>query len=64
MAATPDPAAAASLCRPFICYSMGVVSGHWTEWEGDERVHSDGPPVGIHPLTSPAHALLQDAAWT
>ena len=55
MAAAPDPAATASLCRLFICYSVGV--RQWTEWEGDEHIRSDDPPVGIHPLTSPAHAL-------
>ena len=50
------------LCHLFICYRLGV--RQWTKWEGDERVHSDDPPVGIHPLTSSAHALPQDAART
>ena len=48
IAGTPD----ASVCRLFVCYS--VEGRQWTEWEGDERVHSNDPPVGIHPLASPA----------
>ncbi|KAI9461877.1 hypothetical protein F5148DRAFT_1214572 [Russula earlei] len=47
-AGTPDP----SVCRLFVCYS--AEGRQWTEWEGDERVHSNVPPVGIHPLVSPA----------
>ena len=51
MARSPD-ADIASVCRLFVCYS---VEGHqWTEWEGDERVHTNDPSVGIHPLASPA----------
>lgn len=52
MAGPPDPATTASLCRLFVCYSPE--GRQWTEWEGDERVHTDDPPVGIHPLASPA----------
>ncbi|KAI0259441.1 hypothetical protein BC834DRAFT_630359 [Gloeopeniophorella convolvens] len=45
---TPD----VSACRLFVCYSA---EGHqWTEWEGDERIHANNPPVGMHPLVSPA----------
>ncbi|KAI0295604.1 hypothetical protein B0F90DRAFT_1144802 [Multifurca ochricompacta] len=45
---TADP----SLCRLFVCYSQ---EGRlWTEWEGDERIHSNDPPVGMHPFASPA----------
>lgn len=50
-----DPAAStphASVCRLFVCYS--AEGRQWTEWEGDERVHINDPPVGIHPLVSPA----------
>ncbi|KAI0287082.1 hypothetical protein BC826DRAFT_75499 [Russula brevipes] len=39
-------------CRLFVCYS--AEGRQWTEWEGDERVHTNDPPVGIHPLVSPA----------
>jgi len=42
----------ASLCRLSVCYS--AEGRQWTEWEGDERVHANDPPVGIHPLVSPA----------
>ena len=45
---TPD----ASVCRLFVCYS--AQGRQWTEWEGDQRVHANDPPVGIHPLASPA----------
>jgi len=45
---TPDP----SVCRLFVCYS--AEGRQWTEWEGDQRVHTNDPPVGIHPLASPA----------
>ena len=50
-----DPAAhpdAASVCRLFVCYS--VEGRQWSEWEGDQRVHTNDPPVGVHPLASPA----------
>jgi hypothetical protein len=47
-AGSPD----ASVSRLFACYN--VEGRQWTEWEGDERVHSNDPPVGIHPLASPA----------
>ncbi|KAH9954539.1 hypothetical protein BC827DRAFT_1386764 [Russula dissimulans] len=47
-ASTPNP----SVCRLFVCYS--TEGRQWTEWEGDERVHTNDPPVGIHPLASPA----------
>ena len=51
-AATPDAAPPAHLCRLFVCYS--VEGRQWSEWEGDERVHTDDPPVGVHPLASPS----------
>jgi hypothetical protein len=61
MAAIPDPAATAFL----VVFSYATAWGRRRrEWEGDERVHSDDSPVGIHPHTSPAHALPQDAART
>ena len=61
MAAIPDPAATAFL----VVFSYATAWGRrWREWEGDEHVHSDDSPVGIHPHTSPAHALPQDAART
>jgi hypothetical protein len=41
-----------SLCRLFVCYS--AEGRQWTEWEGDQRVHTNDPPVGVHPLASPA----------
>lgn len=41
-----------SVCRLFVCYS--AEGRQWTEWEGDERVHTNDPPVGVHPLASPA----------
>lgn len=50
-ARSPD-ADTPSVCRLFVCYS--VEGRQWTEWEGDERVHTNDPPVGLHPLASPA----------
>ena len=50
-ARSPD-ADAASLCRLFVCYS--AEGRQWTEWEGDERIHTNDPSVGVHPLASPA----------
>ena len=48
---SPDPDTA-SVCRLFVCYS--AEGRQWTEWEGDHRVHTNDPPVGVHPLASPA----------
>src|SRR5713226_7780502 len=50
-ARSPD-ANPASVCRLFVCYS--AEGCQWTEWEGDERIYTNNPPVGIHPLASPA----------
>ncbi len=52
-ARSPDVNAfSASVCRLFVCYN--VEGRQWAEWEGDERVHTNDPPVGVHPLASPS----------